>query len=319
MKITLSVKAKVLIAIIAIVFLAGGGIVGYKFYDFTQNNPKFCISCHLMKPAFDAWTVSEHKGINCHECHHLSIPEQNKLLITFVLHNPKAVPPRHGKIIVPWKFCVKCHWEKDERYPNAPSIGNSPLHAKHYFMNRIECTKCHGYITHKFIPEERFCIKCHEDREVHGSGMEALACLNCHTERTANLIPPREKCLFCHGPQAVRDRLIAEGTIDVKRYTPSEEIVKKAIKINVPSDAPMQFGCYECHKPHKKVRPDWGDCLRCHENIPSVGKHELHIKTLGMKCNQCHKPHIWKVTPSWAKKNCTTCHEYREPSRFIRG
>src|SRR3990172_7542327 len=106
------------------------------------------------------------------------------------------------------------------------------MHAKHYFMEKIECTKCHGYITHKFVPEERFCTTCHTNREVHGTGMEALACLNCHTERTADLKPAREKCLFCHGGQDVRDKLIAEGTVDVRRYPPAPELIKKAIKVS---------------------------------------------------------------------------------------
>ncbi len=40
----------------------------------------------------------------------------------------------------------------------------------------------------------------------------------------------------------------------------------------------MQFNCYECHKPHKSSRPDWGNCLSCHKNIMSVGKHKTHIQ-----------------------------------------
>src|SRR5574337_116692 len=79
-------KAKLLIIALILIILSGGGFVAYKFYDFTQNNPKFCVGCHLMAPAYDAWATSEHKALNCHDCHHLTIPEQNQLLISFVLH-----------------------------------------------------------------------------------------------------------------------------------------------------------------------------------------------------------------------------------------
>jgi nitrate reductase cytochrome c-type subunit len=314
----MTLKSKIIIAVLLLIIIVGGGVVAFKFYDFTQNNPKFCVSCHLMKPAFDAWAESEHKGINCHECHHLSIAEQNQLLITFVLHRPKSVPPRHGKTIVPWKFCIKCHWEKDERYPKAAMINNSAGHAKHYFMEQIECSQCHGYIVHKFTAEERFCLKCHKGKVVHGTGMENLACLNCHTDRTQDLRPSRKKCLYCHGDESVRKELIADATVDVKHYLPNEATIKRAIKINVPKDAPMQFFCYECHKPHSKVRPTYGTCLSCHEQIVNVGKHKIHIEVVGVQCVQCHTPHSWKITRNDAKQKCTTCHEYRDPLRFIR-
>jgi len=310
-------KGKIIIAVLFLAMIVGGGVVAFKFYDFTQNNPKFCVSCHLMQPAYDAWAASEHKNLNCHDCHHLTIPEQNKLLVSFVLHRPATVPDRHGKVIVPWKNCIKCHWERDEKFKNAKSINQSRMHAKHVFMEQIECVKCHGYRTHQFTAEERFCVKCHQGKTVHGTGMEQLACLNCHTDRTKDLKPSRKKCLFCHGDETVRKELRADATLDVTHYQPDQKTINKAIKIVVPEKAPMQFDCYQCHKPHKSSRPDWGNCLSCHENIINVGKHNTHVQVMGMKCKQCHKPHIWRVSPEQAKKDCVTCHEYREPKRFI--
>jgi len=312
-------KGKIIIALLLLVIFIGGGVVAFKFYDFTQNNPKFCVSCHLMKPAFVAWEKSEHKGINCHDCHHLSIPEQNRLLINFVLYRPEKVPPRHGKVIVPWKFCITCHWEKNEKYPRAPLVNRSRFHAKHVFMEQVECSKCHGYRVHRFSLEERYCTECHKGRDVHGTGMEQLPCLNCHTDRMVDLKPGRKKCLYCHGSEDIRKELIEGGTIDVKHFQPTPEVIKKAIKINVPPDAPMQFHCYECHKPHEKVKPDYGDCMKvCHSDQPYVGKHGIHLQ-MNMQCTNCHKPHQWKVTPAQAKKDCTKCHEYRDPQRFIGG
>jgi len=313
------VKGKVIIAVLLLSILSGVGYASFRFYDFTQNNPNFCVSCHLMKPAFETWEASVHQKINCHECHHLSVEEMNQLLISFVFHRPTEVPDRHGKIIVPWKYCVKCHWESDENYPEAEKINKSRLHAKHYFMEQIECSKCHGYITHEFVPEARFCIKCHQGKIVHGMGMEELACLNCHTDRTPDLRPGRNKCLFCHGSDKVREAIAAGETLDVTHYQPPEETVRQATKIDVPENAPMQFQCYLCHKPHEAVRPDWGNCLNCHRNVLEVGKHDLHIKVMGMECKQCHKPHRWTVTEASAKKDCVGCHEYKSPKQFLGG
>lgn len=309
----LTFKAKVIIAVLVLVIAVGGGVIAYKFYDFTQNNPKFCVACHLMQPAYDAWAESEHKSINCHDCHHLSIPEQNQLLISFVFKRPTSVPPRHGKVIVGWKYCVSCHWEQSEKYPNAPKINDSSMHAKHYFSEQIECSKCHGYIVHEFTPEARFCVKCHENKEVHGKGMEGLACLNCHTEKSSTLRPERANCLYCHGTEKSGEKSATE-----ERYLPKPETVQKAIKIKIAKDSPMKFDCYKCHKPHDKARPDWANCLDCHKRIPDVGKHSMHIKTMGMSCKDCHKPHLWTVTKEAAKTLCTTCHEYRDPITFIK-
>jgi len=314
----MTVKGKIVVSLLILVIVAIGGIVSFKFYDFTQNNPKFCISCHLMQPAYDAWAESKHSEINCHDCHHLSIAEQNRLLINFVLHRPEKVPERHGKTIVPWKYCVQCHWDTDERYPAATKINDSRGHAKHYFMEQIECAKCHGYRTHRFLAEERFCIKCHEGKEVHGTGMQSLACLNCHTDRTYDFRPDRAKCLYCHGDKKNQEQVLASGTIDVKYDLPTQDVIDAATKIVLTENSAMQFDCYTCHAPHGKVRPDWKGCLKCHENIPITGAHQMHIESMGLECNNCHKPHIWKVTKEQAKKDCTTCHEYRDPKRFLK-
>lgn len=315
----ISARARMIILITAIVIIAVGGFAAYKVNYYFENNPGSCTLCHVHDNAQQAWSRSRHSGVNCHQCHQSSKREQIEQAFKFAFFGQKTVSPRHGRVIVPWKLCAGCHWEKNPKYPKATLINTSRFHAKHMFMEQIECSKCHGYITHEFVPHPRFCIKCHKDREVHGAGMEELPCFNCHTDRTKDLKPAREKCLFCHGPESVKKELMAGGTIDVRKYQPSEATVKKAIKIKAPSDAPMQFYCYECHKPHVKgkVKPSWSDCLKCHANIPSNGKHETHIKAVGMQCRDCHKQHIWRVTEEIAKKECIKCHEYQQPKKFL--
>jgi nitrate/TMAO reductase-like tetraheme cytochrome c subunit len=52
----ISLKAKMLITALILIIVGGGGYISYRFYDFTQNNPKFCVGCHLMQPAYDSWS-----------------------------------------------------------------------------------------------------------------------------------------------------------------------------------------------------------------------------------------------------------------------
>ncbi len=317
---TLQAKLLIVGSVLAVVLVSS--FAAYKTYDFTQNNPKFCAYCHLMDQAYASWATSEHNMVNCHDCHHLAVPELTQLLVSFVFKNPTVVPERHKTEvpIVNQKFCNKCHSEG-----KATKINNSRFHAKHVYMQKLECTECHADIKpdksglHKFLPTEKFCTKCHTDKQVHGVGMGGLACLNCHTEKTANLRPDREKCLFCHSTdEKLRKELIAVGTIDVKFFKPEAGLVKKAIKIKLTKQSPMQIPCYECHKPHiaGKIKPVTTDCLRCHASTVNVGKHKVHLD-MSMNCKDCHKPHVWKVTEETAKKDCVTCHEYKSPKAFL--
>jgi hypothetical protein len=148
--------------------------------------------------------------------------------------------------------------------------------------------------------------------------MGGLACINCHTDRTQDLKPGRKKCLFCHSAdENIRKELIADGSMDVRFFPPDSAVIKKAIKIRLTETSPMQFYCYECHKPHTpgKVRPKIETCLKCHAGTPRVGKHKVHL-AMDMQCKDCHKPHVWKVTEESAKKDCVACHEYRSPRTF---
>ena len=313
----ISSKLRIIIIAGLLIFSIGTLYTAYKINDYFENDPNACSVCHVHDPANKAWGTSVHNGINCHECHHSTKIDQMRQLYAFVVLGHNKVSPRHGKVIVPREMCFSCHWEKNDKFPNAPNISRSRYHAKHVFIEQIECTKCHGYRTHQFSLEERYCLTCHKGKEVHGTGMEKLACLNCHTDRTADLRPGPKKCLFCHGSEKYRKELIAGGTLDVTHFQPDEKTISRATKINRPDGAPMQFNCYECHKPHKSARPDWGNCFSCHKNIIDIGKHKTHVQDMKMKCSQCHKPHVWRVSEEQARKDCVTCHEYKNPKDFL--
>jgi len=330
----LSPKAKIIIAIAALGFVIIMGTIAYKINHYFEHDPNACFACHVHDEANKQWARSEHANINCHECHQSSKKDQVVQMYRFAFLGQRTVNPRHGEVIVPRTLCLRCHWEQDEKYPTAPDISKSRYHAKHVFNEKIECTKCHGYRTHKFTMEERYCLTCHKNKELRphdtvaqskdAKGTEAclpmgtLPCFNCHTDRTKNLMPGRKKCLFCHGIESVRKELLADATIDVRHFQPKQETIQKAIKIQVSADAAMQFNCYECHNPHIQARPDWANCtVKCHANVPNTGKHDIHLQ-MNLTCKDCHKPHIWKVSPAQAKKDCVSCHEFKDPREFLK-
>jgi hypothetical protein len=323
-----SPRGRLLLGAGAIVLAAGLGLAAYRTYHHLQHDPSACFTCHVHDEAQKVWAKTEHANIDCHECHKASTQDQAKQVFRFAFLGPRTVPKRHGEIIVSRTLCLGCHWDRRAAYPKAPDISVSRFHAKHVFQERIECTKCHGYRTHKFTMEERHCLACHKERafSTHGAGakpdahvpMSDLPCMNCHTDHTRDLRPNRMKCLYCHGGQDVRSQLARDTTIDARHFRPSDEAVSRAKKIVIAESAAMKFDCSTCHSPHEKARADWSNCaVPCHRNTPASKQHEVH-RAEGLACKDCHKPHLWKVSAEQAKKICTDCHDYKEPMSFLR-
>ncbi len=276
-------KGALLAGIVIVAIL--GIMVGYRYYRYSQEDPQYCASCHLMKEAFTEWQKGRHRDIVCQRCHQLSILEQNQLLVAYVVKGGKQrFSQTHGRK-KPWNACKKCHIE--EVAQGSITLNKSYGHALHVFMQQIECRTCHKGTVHDFHPNEKACQGCHKDRGVHGIGMEAFSCLKCHSfsEKTPSMIP-RDRCIKCHS--------------------------------HIPKTGPMSnLLCHECHKPHGQIKPTSNVCIsECHSNEASVGQHGLHIK-VGLDCLYCHKPHSWRVGKQKARIICTKCHQYKEPEVFI--
>lgn len=259
-------------------------VVGYRYYRHTQENPEFCLSCHLMKEAYKTWQKSKHSDIVCQTCHRLSLIEQNRLLIAFVA-GKKSVKETHGRQ-KPWQACKECHFPDIEQ--GAITDSKTFGHARHVFTKKINCSACHTGDIHEFKPESNACKKCHQGRLVHGLGMEGLQCLNCHTftKEPSDKLVSEKRCLGCH---------------DIPRTG-----VMSALR------------CFDCHKPHGIIKLKGSDCLgRCHSHELEVGQHRLHIEKAKVDCLYCHRAHTWKVGRDMASKICTKCHAYKEPTRFV--
>jgi len=94
----ISLKGRLIIILLLLVIFAGGGTIAYHVHDFTENNPKFCVSCHLMQTAYNAWEKSVHSRVTCHECHYATPREQNRMLLMTLLKKPTAASPAMNAI-----------------------------------------------------------------------------------------------------------------------------------------------------------------------------------------------------------------------------
>lgn len=279
------IKGPIFFAFIVIAVL--GIIVGYRYYRYTQDEPQYCAQCHLMAEAYTEWQKGRHRDVVCQKCHHLSILEQNQLLVAYVVKgNNRQFSQTHGRE-KPWQGCRDCH--KNEISQGSLTPQKAFGHAKHVFIENIECKTCHKIALHNFHPSEDSCQKCHKDKGVHGIGARALlcfSCLKCHSfSQKEQAMIPQERCYRCH--------------------------------TGIPTKGPMSdILCYQCHKPHGNINPDSDTCMtQCHKNEAAVGQHGLHMKK-GLKCLDCHKPHTW-VVGQRAKSLCGRCHEFRDPRLFV--
>ncbi len=273
------------IVILLLLITVIGGIVGFRYYKHTREDPGYCASCHLMQDAFQTWQQSKHRDLQCQVCHALSILEENKLLISFVVKGTDTINQEHGRI-KPWNSCRTCHLSDVAQ--GSITLSKSYGHAQHVFMQNIACSTCHMGNLHTFAPNEQACSECHDDKMIHGMGMEGLSCLNCHSygDKVPKLVT-NKRCLSCH-----------------------QDLPLKGIMSGLK--------CFDCHHPHGEIKPSAQDCLKsCHGNESRVGQHEIHMLKADLTCLDCHRAHVWSVGKKEAKDLCVRCHKLKDPASFI--
>ena len=184
-------------------------------------------------------------------------------------------------------MCIKCHWEG-----KAAKISDSTGHALHWFKGSIECTSCHAIQLHKFAPEQKLCLNCHQKGNVVLAGMKDMPCADCHSFGKGRLIPIKADCQVCHADR-MEPKTSATGSL-----------------------AHTQFECNTCHRTHDPDTTAVKLCQNCHRLTMKRGKHPVHIEAMGGDCTSCHKPHSWTISQKESKKICSECHNFY-PCEFL--
>ncbi|MBI2853165.1 MAG: hypothetical protein HYX84_08750 [Chloroflexi bacterium] len=257
------------IALVAIIVFSGFQF--FRFYNYTQEDPNFCRSCHLMEQAWDKWAISQHKDVTCHSCHEQSVIESSRLVVSFALGRYQRV---ESHAVVKDEACEECHESANIRWPQVAATAGHKVHTEE---QNLACTKCHSTTLHRFEAPGPICQVCHIEKRVITPAMADFHCSTCHNflSTEEKLHPTRKACLDCHQTRAVET-------------------------VNWPADAPMQFECATCHKPHELVLPDVA-CQTCHT---ATGAHTERSHATS-SCQTCHKPHEWQVSQ---RDTCTSCH-----------
>jgi hypothetical protein len=300
---------------------AGAGVVvigamafGGVSWNYMQHDNGFCTGCHVMGPAYQRFTISEHRKLSCHDCHQQSIFASMRQMYLWVAERPAEIGP-HSKVTN--DVCMRCHvtGEKEVWQRIASTAGHrTHLESTNQKLKNVQCVTCHAVEVHHFAPLDKTCAQsgCHDMNTIALGKMRdqtTLHCTTCHRftaevpvlatrdSAAGTLRPGERQCFSCHEMQqrvAAMDfnplRDPHGGTCGMC-HNPHRQETAAAARATCASAA--------CHADWRKVPFHTG---AAHKNIPAAGK-----------CTTCHLPHQARVDAS----DCTGCHEsIRQRSRL---
>jgi hypothetical protein len=335
---------------------AGGALAiiatpfAYKGYDYIQNDPKFCTSCHLMQDPYGRWSKSGHSKVNCHTCHPGDIVSDLHQVWVTVTGQVTEKVEKHAE--VPSKICGGCHLSNDPRWKQ---VGETAGHKLHFTGLGIQCVTCHAPDIHSFRPTDEMCKGCHYDQTFGLTAMQKNHCTSCHqflAPAEKGLRPDRDTCARCHSQgvngtpvmftgwhenvqcsdcHPVHDPKVAELDAPLREGAarPCRDCHQGQMDPGDPS--PVSAGhdrCTACHVPHSPELPVQR-CRDCHEaeaaRLPENGPHvctDCHSPhsadvNPGDRCADCHRDRatLERDTPVAAHRQCTNCHEPHAPAK----
>jgi nitrate/TMAO reductase-like tetraheme cytochrome c subunit len=293
--------------IIAAVIAVAGGTMGAVKYT---EQPKFCATCHEMKPYYEAWSQGPHKDVSCVACHvdPGTVAEySHKVVALKEVYDHFAKSPKfpQNDVDLPNARCVACH----TKLPEVTKSGFQ--HALH--VGKGTCISCHPDAGHKVSPEalekegvlrdvqtktaaaslentaaahvKTSCTQCHD--------LNKVACETCHKPPHQ----PRGACETCHAPGP--------------KWTfahPSRAAKPDCTSCHTAPTKHFGNDCATCHNPstpfaktvfaHSAANQD---CTKCHQAPP---------KHVPGACSTCHTPTIpfAKTVFKHTSNSCSTCH-----------
>lgn len=278
---------------------------GAVSWNYVQHDNAFCVSCHVMTPAFQAMRTSTvHDTLGCHDCHQQSVFASAWQLYVWLKDRPDEIE-QHAR--VPNTACTACHvtGTARERWQRVIRTAGHRVHLESdtSALDSVMCTTCHGEEVHRFVPADRTCGQagCHRPQETRiaigpMASQTSLHCITCH-QYTAELPqlasldsargtmrPSRKQCFSCH---AMQERL---AEFDLARD-------------------PHGGQCGMCHNPHTQARPTevLKSCTTagCHDGWRDIPFHTGPVhRRASQQCATCHEPHAARVDAS----DCEGCH-----------
>jgi nitrate/TMAO reductase-like tetraheme cytochrome c subunit len=283
-------KAHPFLSLLAVLILLLALFAGAAEYT---SRPRFCLTCHYMKPFYDSWAASEHHNVTCIKCHfepgfRSKIRGKMQGLVQLISYVTRAYRRHKPVAEISDASCLRAGCHADRKL-TGPLIfkGVSFDHAEHLGDLRrgkkLRCVSCHSQI-------------------VQGEHMKVTegTCFVCHFKVSA-VSPRPATCSACHVNEASPDALMNKRFSHVElaaRKVPCESCHDNVVigQGNVPKE-----NCYTCH---------W-ETARLEKYDDTDLIHRTHIVEHKIECLDCHEPieHRARRTIESMTLNCSSCHD----------
>lgn len=292
-------------------------VVGGAGFQYVNEQPWFCDSCHEMDFHYATWQASTHgPSATCLECH--TEPGVRGFIAEKVRGAEQLAAHISGNYAVPIQIivrvkneqCLACH-------PDAGSIQDTTIDARHdvHLAQQVLCADCHSRLVHnrpdqtRTMPIEQ-CDGCHQKHtnspmvgkhatltctQCHvGDNYSTVvtACESCHEVPANHVAGIHSNCSTCHSPMGWEDARFDHSSFPL-------------------TGTHGDLQCEACHA-NGVFQGTSPLCESCHQLPPN------HIPGITGGCSECHTPEGWKpanfdhsffpLTGQHAQVECAQCH-----------
>jgi len=303
-------SARAALAVLILLLLLPGAS---WFYSSSGPAGKSCSRCHEIRPTYNLWVSSSHRGIDCEQCHggaltldagfHLT--NFHRLAVHVRGDAPDQVRLRNIDVPGMVERCRSCHRQEFAQWQSGP---HSATYAR-IFVDKAhnrkrlltdDCLRCHGMhfegpIAALVTPLDTAGPWQLAKPEV--AGWPAIPCLACHqVHRQGSPLLKTGAEGRVRGPEQERNRPSLAlfdrrglSHIDVSRL-PLPVMLEGARVVKMSPD-PRQALCYQCHAPEAGMQVGSGDdrtATGVHEGIGCLACHDRHGQKTRASCAHCH-------------------------------
>lgn len=267
-------RRRLVVLLVLAALVAGGAAAGAGLWHVSAS-PRFCNSCHLMRPYVEAWQASRHREVPCVQCHY---PPglRDTLRVKFQAVTQVA------------KWATGTYSSKPFAEVEDASCLRSGCHASSALEGRGVLTFARGIrFDHRLHLQaartgwQLRCTSCHAQVVVDKHfEVEQSTCFTCHFKaaKGARELQPVGGCTSCHVP-------------------PAGEIQIGSVRFNHGEVARRGVACAACHL---NVVEGQGEaprerCLTCHNRPEQLARwedrtliHAVHVTQKPIDCVRCH-------------------------------
>ena len=272
-----------------------------------------CARCHEIRDAYDQWTVSAHRNVECSECHGgvlTADPGFHWSNLERLIRHWRGEPVERvllagrdeiDRLVSACKSCHEREFADWQAGPHSVSYADIFLDEEHNSKRRLmdDCLRCHGMHFEGGIRDLVEPVDTRGPWRLKVSELAdepAIPCLVCHEIHRRG--EPRPE--YDRAARDTRDEPVMPASLAFfDRRTqvhlavsamPLPEVREGGRALRMSPD-PRQALCYQCHAPRAGMQAGSGDdrtCRGIHEGIGCLACHAGHTMETRASCANCH-------------------------------